>query len=235
MSNRAVVLAGGLGTRLKPYTVVLPKPLVPVGQYPILEVIVRQLARQGFDHITMAVNHQADLIKAFFGNGRKWEIKIDYSLEDRPLGTIAPLTLIEDLPENFLLMNGDILTDLNYQNFFQEHCGRESLYSIASAYREQVSEYGVLELDEDNNLKGFQEKPVLRYQVSMGVYAVNREVLSYIPPNQSFGFDQLMRLLLEKKRKVHVHRHGGHWLDIGRADDYLQAIEDFEKLDIFLK
>src|SRR3954451_24526909 len=115
MSKRAVVLAGGRGSRLKPYTVVLPKPLMPIGEYPILEVIIRQLAAQGFRRITMAVNHQASLIQAFFGDGCKWGVEIDYSLEEQPLGTIAPLSLISDLPETFLLMNGDVLTDLDYQ------------------------------------------------------------------------------------------------------------------------
>src|SRR5262245_38121822 len=114
MSSRAIVLAGGKGTRLRPYTVVLPKPLMPVGDYPILEIIVRQLASHGFEHITLAVNHQANVVKAFFEGGERWNVRIDYSLESRPLSTIAPLRLISDLPETFLLMNGDVLTDLNY-------------------------------------------------------------------------------------------------------------------------
>ena len=114
MSKRAVILAGGRGTRLRPYTVVLPKPLMPIGEYPILEVIVRQLAVQGFDRVTMAVNHQANLIQAFFGDGSKWSLQIDYSVESKPLSTIGPLTLIDDLPDAFLLMNGDVLTDLGF-------------------------------------------------------------------------------------------------------------------------
>src|SRR4051794_13902280 len=114
MSRRAVILAGGKGTRLRPYTVVLPKPLMPIGEYPILEVIIRQLAMQGFERITLLVNHQAELIRAFFGDGEKWDVQIDYSIESEPLSTIAPLGLVKDLPQNFLLMNGDILTDLNF-------------------------------------------------------------------------------------------------------------------------
>ena len=121
MSRRAVVLAGGKGTRLRPYTVVLPKPLMPLGDYPILEVIVRQLAIQGFDRITMAVNHQANLIRAFFGEGAQWGIAIDYSLESTPLSTIGPLKLIADLPDQFLLMNGDVLTDLSFGGLFDQH------------------------------------------------------------------------------------------------------------------
>ena len=118
MSKRAIILAGGKGTRLRPYTVVLPKPLMPIGEHPILEVVIRQLISYGFDHITLAVNHQAELIKAFFGDGSKWNIKIDYSLEDQPLGTMGPLKLIKDLPENFLVMNGDILTELKFSEFY---------------------------------------------------------------------------------------------------------------------
>lgn len=236
MSRRAVILAGGKGTRLKPYTIVLPKPLMPIGDYPILEVIVRQLTSQGFSHITLAVNHQADLIKAFFGNGEKWKIKIDYSLEDRPLGTMGPLKLIKDLPSDFLVMNGDILTDLSFQKFHDEHVASNSFYTISSSYREQVSEYGVLDLDSNSNLSGFREKPVHKYDVSMGIYMLNRKVLEYIPEQSQFGFDQLMLSLLEKGPKVQVKRHYGHWLDIGRADDYMKAIEDFDQLkELFLK
>jgi len=119
MSKRAVVLAGGIGTRLRPYTVVLPKPLMPIGDYPILEVIVRQLVWQGFTQITLAVNHQANIIKAFFGNGNRLGVPIDYSLETKPMSTVAPLSLIPDLPENFLLMNGDVLTDMDFTGFLQ--------------------------------------------------------------------------------------------------------------------
>src|SRR5690242_10311266 len=129
MSKRAVVLAGGKGTRLRPYTVVLPKPLMPIGEYPILEVLIRQLANYGFERITLAVNHQAELIKAFCGNGGKWGVGIDYSLEDRPLSTIAPLKLISDLPQDFLLLNGDVLTDLNFAGLFAEHTAARRLFT----------------------------------------------------------------------------------------------------------
>ena len=132
---KAILLAGGKGTRLRPYTVVLPKPLVPVGEFPILEIIVRQLARAGFDRITMAVNHQAELIKAFFGDGSKWSMSIDYSLEDKPLGTMGPLKLIPDLPADFLVMNGDVLTDLNYGAFFDYHIDRKGVFTISSMRR----------------------------------------------------------------------------------------------------
>ena len=134
-TDRAVILAGGMGTRLRPYTVVLPKPLMPIGQYPILEVVVRQLARHGFRRVTMAVNHQADLIRAFFGDGARWGLEIDYSLESVPLSTIGPLKLVKDLPERFLLMNGDVLTDLNFRDLCDAHVSGGRLFTIAAATR----------------------------------------------------------------------------------------------------
>jgi NDP-mannose synthase len=227
--DRAVILAGGLGTRLKPYTVVLPKPLMPIGEYPILEVIIRQLAAQGFRRITMAVNHQASLIQAFFGDGCKWGLEIDYSLEQQPLGTIAPLSLIPDLPETFLLMNGDVLTDLDYQKLAAVHVKSGKLFTISAAVRRHIIDYGVLETDGCSTLTGFREKPAVEYLVSMGVYVVNRSVLARVPPGRKFSFDELMLDMLQHGLEVHVEPHEGYWLDIGRPDDYMQAIEEFDK------
>ncbi len=236
MSKRAVILAGGMGTRLRPYTVVLPKPLMPVGEYPILEVIVRQLAYHGFTHITLAVNHQANLIKAFFGNGENWNIKIDYSLEDKPLSTMAPLKLVKDLPENFLVMNGDILSDINYGSFYDLHCKQNNIFTISAAARVQVSEYGVLVKNEENQLIDFKEKPKQEFLVSMGVYMVSKQAVDIIPADTVYGFDHLMLELIKQKRYATIKEHNGYWLDIGRPDDYAQAIEEFEqKKSIFLK
>ena len=234
--RRAIILAGGKGTRLKPYTVVLPKPLMPIGDYPILEVIIRQLVQNGFNRITMAVNHQADLIQTFFGDGSKWGIKIDYSLEDKPLSTMAPLKLIDDLPDNFLVMNGDILTDLNYGEFYNSHVNNKSIFTISSYKREVKSEFGILELNTENTLIGFKEKPIQKYDVSMGIYMVSKKAVEYIPENTFYGFDHLMLDLMKDKKEPKVKRFNGYWLDIGRPDDYEQATEEFEKLrDKFLK
>lgn len=227
-SRRAVILAGGRGTRLRPYTVVLPKPLMPIGDYPILEVIVRQLAQQGFSHITMAVNHHANLIQAFFGDGSQWGIRIDYSLEPRPLSTIAPLALIPDLPEHFLLMNGDVLTDLSFSGFLDRHVSGKRLFTISAARRTEITEYGVLHVNPDGMLNGFEEKPENKYLVSMGVYGVSRPVLTNVSPETKYGFDDLMRDMLLRNMAVHVEVHTGYWLDIGRPDDYARAIDDFE-------
>jgi NDP-sugar pyrophosphorylase family protein len=233
---RAVILAGGKGTRLRPYTVALPKPLMPIGDYPILEVIVRQLAYFGYKHITMAVNHQAEIIRAFFEQGEKWGISIDYSLEDKPLSTMGPLKLIKDLPDNFLVMNGDILTDLDFKAFYDGHVANNNLFTISSYTRIVKTEYGVLELNGDNHLIGFKEKPVIPYTVSMGIYMVNKSILQEIPDGAAYGFDNLMIDLIVKGKPVTVKTFNGYWLDIGRPDDYMQAIEEFDNLkDQFIK
>lgn len=230
MSKRAVVLAGGKGTRLRPYTVVLPKPLMPIGEFPILEVIVRQLALHGFDHITMAVNHQAEIIRAFFQDGTKWGVRIDYSLEDKPLSTMAPMRLIRDLPENFLVMNGDILSDLNFSEFHDRHVSGNNIFTISAHARKQKIDYGVLEIDTSNFLTGFKEKPSAEYLVSMGVYMASRRVLDFIPQDKSYGFDNLMLDLLAAGKPACVRKFDGYWLDIGRPDDYMQAIEEFDQM-----
>jgi NDP-sugar pyrophosphorylase family protein len=229
MSKRAVILAGGKGTRLRPYTVVLPKPLMPIGDFPILEVVIRQLIHFGFDHITLAVSHQAGLIRAFFGDGSRWNIQIDYSEESEPMGTIGPLRSIPDLPKHFLVMNGDVLTSLNFAAFHDEHVNSNQIFTISSHQRIQKIDYGVLVSNPSGFLCGFQEKPSTNYEVSMGVYMANREILQYVP-NAPYGFDDLMLDLLADKRDVKVEAFSGYWLDIGRPDDYIQAIDEFEKM-----
>jgi len=235
VSRRAIILAGGKGTRLHPYTVMLPKPLIPIGELPILEVIIRQLVKHGFDHVTMAVNHQAEIIRAFFQDGAKWGVKIDYSLEDKPLSTMAPLRLIHDLPENFMVMNGDILSDLNYSELYREHVSENNIFTISAHTREQKLDYGVLEMDAGNYLTGFKEKPSTKYLVSMGVYMASRRIMEFIPDGESYGFDNLMLDLLAAGKPASVRKFSGYWQDIGRPDDYVAAIDSFENnRDIFL-
>lgn len=230
MSRRAIILAGGRGTRLRPYTIVLPKPLMPIGDYPILEVVVRQLVYAGFDHITLAVNHQAEIIKAFFQNGERWGVRIDYSPEDIPLGTMGPLRQIEDLPDNFLVMNGDILTDLDYAVLYEAHCHAGSIFTISSKKREEKIEYGVLETDQKDILIDFKEKPSMVYQVSMGIYMVSKRALEFIPEGSAYGFDTLMLDLIVAGKPAAVRPFDGYWLDIGRPDDYDKAIQEFEAM-----
>jgi len=234
--KHAVIMAGGLGTRLRPYTVVLPKPLMPIGPYPILEVVIRQLASAGFHRVTLAVNHQAEIIKAYFNSGKKWGVKIDYSMEVKPLGTMAPLKLISDLPDNFLVMNGDVLTDLNFASFYSHHVNNNHHFTIATCQREMRSEFGVLELNRDGTLQSFKEKPVVYYNVSMGIYMGSKHMLEFIPEDTHYSFDNLVLDMLRNKSTVHTFRYGGYWLDIGRPDDYMAAIDMFENNELmFLK
>ncbi|MCZ2475118.1 NTP transferase domain-containing protein [Aquirufa ecclesiirivi] len=230
MGKRAIILAGGKGTRLKPYTISLPKPLVPIGDVPILEIIIRQLKKAGFNHVTLTVNHMADIIQAYFGDGSKWGITIDYSLELKPLSTMGPLTLIPDLPEDFLVMNGDILTDLNFEEFYDAHISNKSNFTIASYLRKDKVEYGVLIRNENAELIQFQEKPENDYLVSMGVYMMSKKNVDLIPIDTFFGFDHLMNVLIEKKQYPKIHEFNGYWLDIGRPADYEKAIEEHAKM-----
>ncbi|MBM3567504.1 MAG: nucleotidyltransferase family protein [Alphaproteobacteria bacterium] len=230
MDKHVVILAGGKGTRLWPYTASLPKPLVPIGDTPILELIMRQLVRHGFRVATLAVNHQADIIRAYFGDGAKLGLSIRYSLETQPLSTIGPLRLIESLPENFLIMNGDILTDLDFGAFLDRHCADRRLFTVAAARREQMIDYGVIQIDERGRAARFMEKPRTPYLVSMGVYAANRDIVDRIPPGRAYGFDALMVDLIATGRPADIQVHDGYWLDIGRPDDYQTAIEELPRV-----
>lgn len=232
---RAIILAGGKGTRLKPYTITIPKPLVPIGgEMPILEIIIRQLVNAGFDHITLAVNHLANLIMAFFGDGSSWNVKIDYSLEESPLSTIGPLTLISDLPDNFLVMNGDILCNLNYLDFYNYHVKSNNDVTVSTFKRESKIDFGVLQYNENNLIVSFTEKPIYYFDVSMGIYCLNRRVVEQLFQGQSYGFDHLMIDGIKNKDKIFVKPFDGYWLDIGRPEDYENANENFEEIKIKL-
>jgi NDP-sugar pyrophosphorylase family protein len=228
---RAVILAGGRGTRLRPFTTLIPKPLVPLGgRFSILEIVLMQLAKAGFTHVTLAVNHLSNLIKAYFGEGSQWNIRIDYSLEDRPLSTIGPLTLIDDLPETFLVMNGDILCDLDFANFFREHLESGSEVSVSAFRREVKVDFGVLKYRPDHTLEEFVEKPTYVFDVSMGIYCLNREVIRRLPRGEPYGFDNLMLDGIRNHSRIRIRPFNGYWLDIGRPDDYAYADENFSEL-----
>ncbi|SAL14036.1 D-glycero-d-manno-heptose 1-phosphate guanosyltransferase [Caballeronia udeis] len=228
---RAIILAGGKGTRLRPFTTLIPKPLVPLGgKYSILEIVLMQLKKAGFTHVTLAVNHLSNLIMAYFGDGSRLGLKLDYSLEDEPLSTIGPITLIDDLPENFLVMNGDILCDLDYRAFFDSHERDGSDVSVSAYQREVKVDFGVLKYDEENRLTAFQEKPVYHFDVSMGIYCINRRVIESLPRGKIYGFDNLMVDGLEKGTKIQIKPFSGYWLDIGRPDDYQYADDNFDAL-----
>jgi NDP-sugar pyrophosphorylase family protein len=205
---------------------------MPIVDKPILEIIIAQLAAQGIKHITLAVNYQAEILSTYVSDGSKWKVRVDYSLEAEPLGTMGPLKLIPDLPETFLVLNGDVLTDLNYANFVRSHAKEGGLFTISAAACEQKIDFGVLEVGEGRVLRGFHEKPSVPYLVSMGVYCLNRRVLDWIPEGRPFGFDQLVLELLARGQPIRAVTHDGYWLDIGRPDDYEKAIEDWPRLSM---
>ncbi len=227
---RAVLLAGGKGTRLKPYTYVLPKPLVPVGEKPILAYLIDRLRAAGFTELTLCVNHMAELVMAYFGSGKRFGVEITYSMEQEPLGTVAPLRLLADLPEDFLVLNGDLLTDLDFGSFFAFHRRQGTPLTVAACRRRQTIDFGVLESGGDR-IRGFREKPDLELEVSMGVYGFRRDVLSRLPASGPFGFDQLMRSLLDGGQPVGLYRHEGYWLDVGRPEDFARANEDIGRIE----
>jgi NDP-mannose synthase len=223
---RAVILAGGKGTRLAPYTTVFPKPLMPVGDMPILELLIRQLEHAGIDRVTLAVGHLSSLLMAYFQDGAQLGLPIDYSVEREPLGTAGPLGLVEGLDETFLVMNGDLLTDLDFQAMIDAHRRRGVVATIGIYERLVTIDLGVVETTHDNLITGYIEKPTNRFLVSMGVYVLEPAVLSLIPRLVPFDLPDLVRRLLTGGEAVAGFLHPGYWLDIGRPDDYQRAQED---------
>ena len=225
---QAIILAGGKGRRLMPYTTVLPKPLMPIGDYPIIEVILRQLKHCGFNKVTICTGYLHELIHAYLDCNHTLGLDISYSQENTPLGTIGPLRLIKNLDEKFIVMNGDILTDLNYQDLINYHQKRGALATVATYQRDVNSDFGVLEQNKEQKIIAFEEKPIYHFNVSMGIYVFSKKILDYVPTHLPFGFDQLMHILIAKNEPVFAFPHKGYWLDIGRPDDYTRAIEEFE-------
>ena len=225
---RAVILAGGKGTRLRPYTTVLPKPLMPIGDMPILEVVLRQLRAAGVDRTTMAVGYLAEILQAFFGDGTRLGMEIDYSLEEQPLGTVGPLTLIDGLDETFIMMNGDILTDMDFADLVRHHRASGALATIATYERQVRIDFGVIETDDGGLVRDYIEKPSFDYRVSMGIYVFEPTVLEHLQKGQRFDFPDLVKLLIGQGLPVTTYPFSGYWLDMGRPDDYALAIEEFE-------
>jgi NDP-sugar pyrophosphorylase family protein len=225
----AIILAGGKGTRLAPYTTIFPKPLMPIGDVPILDVVLRQLKSHGFTKIIMAVGYLAELLETYFGNGSKYGINIQYSRENKPLGTAGPLSLIENLTSPFLVMNGDILTTLNYTKLVSYHKEEKAIATIAMHQRTVDVDFGVIESNKSNEITNYVEKPALKYLVSMGIYIFEAKVLNYVKPNEKLDFPDLVKKLLGSKEKVIGYPSSDYWLDIGRQDDYEKAIGEFEQ------
>jgi NDP-sugar pyrophosphorylase family protein len=227
---KAVVLAGGKGARLAPYTKILPKPLMPIGDMPILEILLRQMKQAGIEDVVLTVGHLAQLLQAFFKNGDQFGLCIKYSYEDQPLGTAGPLSLVEGLDDTFLVTNGDVLTTLDIQELVKAHKESGAVATIAMHTRHVNVDLGVLQIDDADNVIGYIEKPTYDFNVSMGIYVFEPDVLAYIPYNQYMDFPDLILLLLLNGLKVYGFSFDGYWQDLGRPDDYEQAVREFEKM-----
>ena len=229
---KAVVLAGGKGARLAPYTTILPKPLMPIDDMPILEVLLRQIKRSGITDVTLTVGHLSGLLKAFFQGGHQWGLNIDYSYEDNPLGTAGPLALVKDLDGAFLVTNGDVLTTLNLKDLFDFHQKEGSIATIAVHQRQVHIDLGVVQSNDDHTITGYIEKPTYDYTVSMGIYVFEPRVLEYIPKNQYLDFPDLVLKLIAAGERIITYPFGGYWMDLGHPDDYKQANEDFNSMKL---
>ena len=232
---KAVILAGGKGTRLRPYTKILPKPLMPIGDMPILEILLRQMKRAGVDNAILTVGHLAEFLRLFFQDGQRLGMKIDYSYEEQPLGTAGPLTLLSGLDETFLVSNGDVLTTLDLRSLIEYHKQQGAAATIAMHQRQVKVDLGVLELDDQNVINGYIEKPTYEFMVSMGIYVFEPHVLQYIPHGEFYDFPDLVKQLISVGERVVGFPFSGYWQDLGREDDYERAVLDFDRMrDEFL-
>ena len=227
---KAVILAGGKGTRLAPYTRILPKPLMPIGDMPILEVLLRQMKRAGIEDVVLTVGHLAHLLRTFFMDGEQWGLHISYSYEENPLGTAGPLSLIPDLGSTFLVTNGDVLTTLDLYDLLEFHRAQGGIATIAVHKRQVRIDLGVVQWNGNHSLCGYIEKPVYDYTVSMGIYVFEPRVMDHIPHNQYLDFPDLVLKMIAAGEKISGYAFDGYWMDLGRPDDYTQASEDFASM-----
>ena len=228
---KAVVLAGGKGTRLTPYTRILPKPLIPIGDLPILEILLRQMKNSGVEEVILTTGHLAGLLQAFFQDGNRLGLDIRYSYEEESLGTAGPLSLIEGLDETFLVTNGDILTTLDLKILAEAHRSSDALVTIATHKRKVQIDLGVIQFASiDRQITDYIEKPVYDFQVSMGIYVFEPRVLDYIEHNQYLDFPDLILRMINAGEIIRGYPYEGYWQDLGNMDDYEQAVQDFEEL-----
>lgn len=224
---RAVVLAGGRGTRLRPFTASFPKPLVPVGDRPVLELLINGLVSQGICDITLSLGHMAELVQAYFYHRQRLlsRLTLRYVVEEEPTGTAGSLALIDGLDETFLVMNGDLVTDLNFHELVEFHRQQGAAMTIATQRRHVTIDLGVLETDETSRVTSYLEKPTHSYYVSMGVYVYEPAVLRYIKSGEYLDFPNLVQRAVDDGQRVCAYRTDCLWLDIGRPDDYALAQE----------
>lgn len=234
---KAIVMAGGKGSRLHPYSATLPKPLMPLGDMPVLELLLRQLRRAGVDEVILAVNHLRHLIEAFFGDGSRFGIPIRYSLEDTPLGTAGPIgSVLDQLGEHFLLLNGDLLTSFDFQEMTRAHLAANSDVMIGVFERELTVEFGLIEVDAQMRMVDYREKPSSKQLISMGIYAIRAAaVRGFVSPGERLDMPQLVLAMMRAGRDVRCHRQDCVWLDIGRPEDFARAQKMIETgMDVFL-
>lgn len=228
---RAVILAGGKGTRLHPFTVNFPKILVPLGDTPVIEVMMERLLDFQVTDMTLTLGHLAELVEAYFERRRSLREKVDLKFvrEDKPTGTAGSLARVPGLNETFLVMNGDLLTDLDFEELVAFHRQQKAALTIATHKRAVKVDLGVIETNGDHKITGYREKPESTYQVSMGIYVYEPSVLRYIQPDAYLDFPDLVLRLLKEGEKVCAFPADCLWLDIGRPDDYARAQEIYEK------
>lgn len=230
---KAVILAGGKGTRLAPYTTILPKPLIPIGHKPILEIIIRQLIHYGFKDITLTVGYLSEIIEAYFKNNSflaNKRVKLNYIREEEPLGTAGSMYVLKGARKPFLVMNGDVLTDINFKKLLEFHEKSRAILTIATHRRRVKTDLGVIEIDGKQNITNYLEKPIREYFVSMGIYVYSPSVLKYIEPKKYLDFPDIVLRLIKNKEKVMGYTSDDFWLDIGKPEDYARAVEEFEKV-----
>jgi len=224
---QAVILAGGKGTRLLPFTKVFPKPLVPLGDKPILDTILKQLKHCGFTRITLAVGHMADMIQTYVNNGERYGIDIDYVQETEPLGTVGPLAQMRDFNQSFLVMNGDVITNLDYKALMAFHQQHGAIATIGTYQKTYRIDLGIIQHGASHTIIDYIEKPVYTFQVSMGIYAFKADVLRYMEPHKYLDFPDLVKQLIGAGESVVSYFFDGYWLDIGNHSDYEKALQEY--------
>ncbi len=225
--SRAVILAGGIGSRLRPYTTIIPKPLMPLGEHPILEILLLQLARQGFERVDLCIGYLGHLIRAYFGDGERQGIAIEYHEEETPLGTMGAVANIGDIgpDESILLMNGDILTDLDFASVVGAHAASSAGATICVTRRRADMEFGVIEVDDAGDLVAYHEKPSTEVLVSIGVNVISGSQLPLLEPGVRTDVPTFMERVRHSGGRVRCHETTGFWLDLGRIDDYQAAAD----------
>jgi NDP-mannose synthase len=225
---KAVILAGGKATRLRPYTTNFPKPLMPIGERPILEMVIERLKHFGITDIIISTGYLAEMIRVFFRDGSKLGVKITYSDEEQPLGTAGPLNLIKNqLDDTFILMNGDVLTDLDFETFISFHRKNKGDATIVLSNRKLMIDFGVIDIDDQNCFVSWKEKPTFDYLISTGIYAFEPKTLDVLPTAGSLDVPDFIKRLQKEHYKVLGYTHTGYWLDIGKPMDYEKACLDF--------